>query len=816
MQIKNIVILVNLLVILGITYCTRSVQTTSNNTIVSTNTVVSTNTSTNTNSSSIVIDNTPINLIPSTSISLLSYTSVSSANKSNYPVSLAPYEIKVLVVSNLGRSDAIDTSSDWYLDAIFYQIFVRSFYDSNGDGVGDLEGVRQKLSYITNVGFNAVWFLPIFSSPSYHGYDTTDYYSINSSYGNMTSFNNLLSSSHSLGVKVILDMVINHTSSSHQWFSKSANNDSNYRDWYIWTNVSPSYLPGWQRPWGGGSASDVWIYNSTRQQYYYAAFWSGMPDLNLLNLAVSNEIMRIGSNWLVKGVDGFRMDAVRYFIETGPYPNQADTQLTKTFLTAYNSYLRGLNSKFYTVGEVWENNGIVSGYYGTLENCFNFDFAYSVANSLINEDPSYFLNMINTKSSSVPWKFFAPFLDNHDDVFFDANRIADELGGNWDKQKLAAGLLLTFPGVPFVYYGTEIGMRKGSQGGDLGKRTPMQWDNTSKGGFTAGTPWTSLANNSDPYNVSYQLGDSDSLLNFYRRLISLRKLYPSLRRGDFKLLTTSDSSVISYIRIGTNESVVVVANFSSQPKVVNVDFTASGLNISSSYPTYTVGLYSSSVSSSIEIDGIKESVWNLCKVSGPITNTNTETYGWDYGGFTALYITNDSTKLYIAFEVLNNAGSYGNTVNLLIDSSKLNYDRFDLTNTNVISGDLAKNVVFTNGFGWDYFIRFYSSSGDFITSASGILGDNSVSTSFNYATNTTLKFVEVSIPFNVLGNVTNGDVVKVLLFYSGNSYPATAYGAIPFSNTNNSSTGGTSGPLPPSGIWNALIVLDDYISYTLH
>ncbi|MGB9621430.1 MAG: alpha-amylase family glycosyl hydrolase, partial [Brevinematia bacterium] len=524
-------------VILAITACSNRVAT--NNTI--TTTTVSTNT---TNSGgSIVVDNTPINLSPSTSVEFSSYTSISLANKSNYPVSLSPYEIKVIVVSNLGRFDAIDTSSDWYLDAIFYQVFIRSFYDSDGNGIGDLEGFKQKLSYITNVGFNAVWFLPIFSSPSYHGYDTTDYYSIDSDYGDITKFNNLLSSSHALGIKVVLDMVINHTSTSHYWFSQSANNNITYKDWYVWTNTIPS---GWQRPWGGGTSSDVWIYSSTRGQYYYAAFWSGMPDLNLLNPSVSNEIMKIGSNWLAKGVDGFRMDAVRYLIETGPYPNQADTLPTKVFLKAYNDYLRSLNPKFYTVGEVWENNGIVSGYYNTLENCFNFDFAYSVANSLINENPSYLLNMINTKSSSVPWRFFAPFLDNHDDVFFNGNRISDELGDNWDKQKLAAGLLLTFPGVPFVYYGTEIGMMKGSQGGDLGKRTPMHWNNTTKAGFTVGIPWTSLANNSDPYNVAYQLNDANSLLNFYRKLISLRKIYPSLRRGDFRLLITSDSQVISY------------------------------------------------------------------------------------------------------------------------------------------------------------------------------------------------------------------------------------------------------------------------------
>lgn len=764
-------------------------------------------------------------------VSNVYYTNLTSANYSSFPITLAPYEVKVVYISNLGKSGAIDTDPSWYLDAVFYQIFVRSFYDSDGNGIGDLNGVIQKLDYITNIGFNAIWLLPIFESPSYHGYDAVNYYSVESDYGNLTSFQNLVSQSHSKGVKVILDMVLNHTSSSHQWFIDSRNNANGKGNWYVWTNASLSSLSasGWQSAWGGGDASSVWHWDSTKGMYYYGAFSSVMPDLNLLNSSVSNEMLNIASNWIAKGVDGYRLDAVRYLIETGPYPYQADTLPTKIFLQAYNSYIKSINPNSYTVGEVWENNGIVSGYYGRLDNCFNFDFAYSVRMSIINQDPSYLVNMINTKDPSVPWKFFAPFLDNHDDVFFNGGRFADQVGGDWKKQFLAAGILMTFPGTPYIYYGTEIGMMKGSQGGDLGKRTPMQWNNTSKAGFTTGTPWTSVANNSNPYNVSYQLNDTNSLLNYYRKLISVRKKFSSLRRGEFKLLSTSDPQVLSYIRIGTNESVLVVANFSSSSKSVNVDFSNSGLSVSSTYSTYIFSLTPENTSNItvttnnqfIQIDGIKDFIWNSCKVSGPITNTSTETLGWDFGGFLGLYITNDSTNIYFAIETPSLAGQYGNTMYIAIDLPNYSYNSTSFTNTTVLGNAVAKNILLTNNLYYDFILFMYAPSNSFVgqptnsyvvwASGNSYLITNIGGSVFG---DVSTKFVEISIPLSYLGLNLN-DSIRVFGFFSGDYYPATAYCAIPFYNSNNSTTGGTSGPLPPSGSYNAQTILDDYLTYTV-
>ena len=768
----------------------------------------STNT-TNTNTTSVTPPPSSVPFVMPTSYDglVVQYTNLSSANYTSFPVSLQPYEFKVILISNLGKSGAIDTSSDWYLDAIVYQVFVRSFYDSDGNGVGDLNGLKQKLDYITNVGFNAIWLLPIFESPSYHGYDINDYYSIEYDYGGMSAFNSYITEARTKRVKTILDMVINHTSDQHPWFVDSKYNRNGKGNWYVWTNTIPS---GWQFPWGGGNANNVWIWDGTRGMYYYSAFgYGGMPDLNYFNPSVSNEILKVSSNWIYKYVDGYRLDAARYLIETGPYPNQADTLPTKQFWTAYNNYLRSIKSDFYTVGEVWANNGVVSGYYGTLTSCFNFDFAYSVADVIKDENNSSLVNMINTKPSSVPWKSFAPFLDNHDDIFFNGNRFADEVGGSVDKQKLGAVLLLTFPGTPYVYYGSEIGMRKGSQGGDLGKRTPMQWDSTSKAGFTTGTPWTSIANNSNPINVSYQLGDPNSLLNLYKRLIKIRKVYPSLRRGDFKLINTSDSSVVSYIRIGTNESILVVANLSSSPKNISLDLSQSGLTVSSTYSTYLFVLIPANTNSTptnITIDGIKESLWYSCKVAGPVTNTSSETLGWDFGGFLGLYITNDSQNLYVAFELLNNAGSYGNNIYFLIDLPSYSYDKTNLLGL----GDFTKsNITLIGGFSYDVILFFNAPANGFVGSSNLIIfADGTTRSITNIAVSVSDRFVEFAIPVNEL-NLSVNDMVRILGFYTGVDVNATAYCAIPFTNGN----GGTDGPLPPGGGWNAIVSLNDFSTY---
>ncbi|NPV00661.1 MAG: alpha-amylase [Brevinematales bacterium] len=506
---------------------------------------------------------------------------IDAGNFSAFPVSLNGYSCRIIKISNY--TGTIDTNGGWWRDAVVYQVFVRSFKDSGSDGKGDLNGLISKLDYITNTGFNAIWTLPVFNSPSTHGYDTIDYRAIEPDYGTMGDFDNYISQSHARGVKVILDMVINHTSGQNTWFTQSAANNVTYQDWYVWQNPMP---PGWQYPWGGGSSPDVWKWNSTRGAYYYAAFWDQMPDLNYDTPAVKAEIKDIAYFWIAKGVDGFRLDAARYIIESGPYPQQADTSGTKAWWREYRTALNSSNANFMTVGEVWTSENIVASYYDSglgLDMAFDFDFYYRLTEAIQSENASGFKNFINTHNNYAPWAFFAPFLDNHDNVI-DNDRTMDVMEGSGKKAKLAAAMLMTSPGTPFVYYGTEIGMKKGSQGGDLAKRTPMQWTSGANAGFTPGSPWTSIAGNTSIYSVSVQEPDTNSILNYYKWLIGIRKSEPAFARGQHISIDTGTDLAMAFICPGTNYTILVVANFSSVPLNVHLNFTGSGLVNGTSYP----------------------------------------------------------------------------------------------------------------------------------------------------------------------------------------------------------------------------------------
>lgn len=522
--------------------------------------------------------------VNSVTTNLVAADSITSANFSAYSVELAANEFRIFIISNY--NETIDTSDDWEKDAIVYQVFIRSFKDGGSDGCGDLDGLTSKLAYITNLGFTAVWTTPIFSSPSTHGYDISDYNNIDGDLGTMTDFDEYVAAAHNKGVKVILDMVLNHTSSDHTWFVQSATNNATYKDWYCWTNSQPS---DWGRPWGGGSSSDVWIYNSMRGAYYYAAFSGDMPDLNYRNPAVFAEVTNIAHTWIAKGVDGFRLDAGRYMVETGGGTDkQADTPETIQLWADYEAAVKSFDPDFMLVGEMWcDNEDDLEAYYNGgsgIDQAFNFHFAYNVVNSLVAEAKSYLVDLINAHAAyAAPWSFFAPFTDNHDNPLNDNNRFMDVLGGSFDKMKAAAAIQMTFPGTPYVYYGTEIGMLKSSASGDGAKRSVMQWTTGTYAGFSSAFPLYSVGTYSNPYNVSYQLSDPSSLLNTYKNLIAIRKAYPALRRGDMKVIGNSSSSVLSYIRPGTNGTILVVVNLSDSAQTVSLDFTGSGLSSSTTY-----------------------------------------------------------------------------------------------------------------------------------------------------------------------------------------------------------------------------------------
>ncbi len=445
----------------------------------------------------------------------------------------------------------------WWRHAVFYEIFVRSFYDSDGDGIGDLNGITQKLDYLNDgnpatgddLGVTALWLMPIHPSPSYHGYDVIDYRAVNPDYGSMEDFQALLTAAHDRGIRVIIDMVINHTSNQHEWFQASNAGDAAYRDYYIWSDEDPGY----NGPWG----QDVWY--SGQDGYYYAVFWDGMPDLNAANPTVQQEIFDVADFWLNEvGVDGFRMDGAKHIIEEGQV--QENSPATHTFLKAYNAHVKSTAEQALVVGEVWSPSTQVAEYVtgGELDLAFNFELAEAMVSAATFADASRISNTLTQQSRAFDGAPYAAFLTNHDQ-----NRVMSALNGDVDKARLAATLLLTAPGTPFLYYGEEIGMT-GSKP-DPNIRKPMQWAPDELGGFTTGTPWTTLNGDISLRNVEDALKDDASLLRHYQRLIHLRSGHPALRVGDVWQVQTGQRSVYASLRTYEDEALLVVVNLGKSP-----------------------------------------------------------------------------------------------------------------------------------------------------------------------------------------------------------------------------------------------------------
>jgi alpha-amylase len=436
----------------------------------------------------------------------------------------------------------------WWNDTVFYQIFVRSFYDTTGDGIGDLNGVIEKLDYLQQMGVSGIWLMPIKPSPSYHGYDVTDFYDVNPEYGTKEDFHRLMEAAHERGIRVIIDLVLNHTSTEHPWFRESRLPDSERRDWYIWVDEAPS----WPGPWG----QVVW--HRTPTGYYYGVFWGGMPDLNFENPAVTEEMFNVVHFWLEEmGVDGFRLDAIKHLIEDGR--NQENTPATLAWFEEFYAFYKDVNPEAVTVAEVWSATANVLPYVDQrVDIAFEFDLAQAMINSANNgsrtEVAIHHTNVVN----NYPPGQYATFLANHDQ-----NRTMSQLGGDFDKAKLAATLLLTSPGVPFIYYGEEIGMMGVKPDENL--RLPMQWSPEPGAGFTSGRPWRPLHRNYQEVNVALQDDDPDSLLNHYRSLIQLRNQHPALRVGDWLRVNTVEREVYSFIRVLEDEVLLVLFNLSDRP-----------------------------------------------------------------------------------------------------------------------------------------------------------------------------------------------------------------------------------------------------------
>ncbi len=438
----------------------------------------------------------------------------------------------------------------WTRGGTCYEVFVRSFSDSNGDGVGDLNGLTAKLDYIAKLGATCIWLMPVAASPSYHGYDVSDYYRVEPSYGTNDDFKGMVAEAHRRGIAVLVDMVLNHASSEHPSFQAALRDTASpYRSWY---RFSPTSLG--KGPWG----AEAWHKSPVRparNEYYYGVFWSGMPDLNYETGAVRDEAKKVATFWLRDmNVDGFRLDAVPYLLEEGNCLQGCPG--THAFLHEYAEHVRSVKPDAYTVGEVWGNINAVMPYYpDQLTSYFGFELADSLLSAVRSGSAAGLLAGFLRLQDTLPAYRWSPFLSNHD-----GTRSMTMLGGDIAKAKLAATLLLTLPGLPFVYYGEEIGM-KGDKP-DPRLRTPMQWSSRPGLGFTSGAAWSSAQPDSFMTTVAAQDTNSRSLLNLYRRLIHLRRSNDALATGRLVPLSAGSPQVVAYLRRAEDgkRAVLVVAN----------------------------------------------------------------------------------------------------------------------------------------------------------------------------------------------------------------------------------------------------------------
>ena len=417
----------------------------------------------------------------------------------------------------------------------WYEIFVRSFYDSDGDRVGDFNGIAQKLDYLKDLGIGGLWLMPIHPSPSYHGYDVTDYYAVNPEFGTLDDFVRLLNEAHARGIRVVIDLVLNHTSNEHPWF-KSARNDENspWRNWYNW---SPEPRSGYNR---GGS------------QYYESRFIPAMPDLNLDNPEVRLEIEKIMRYWLNMGVDGFRLDAVTSFYTGSAYRN-------KEFLSFLSETAKKIKPDCFMVGECWDSLYTIQDYYESgLDSFFLFPASQRggyPAQILLDAEQKG-VSLFNTFAllmRTLPDALLTPFLDNHD-----TDRIAASLGGanGATNIKMAFGLLCLMNGSVFVYYGDEIGMV--GSGNDPNKRIGFFWDKKMNitrvpaGATAADYPFGSLES---------QMDNPLSVYNYYKTALNLRRDNPAIARGESVLYSPDDPQLFLMERIWGEERVLIAVNF---------------------------------------------------------------------------------------------------------------------------------------------------------------------------------------------------------------------------------------------------------------
>ncbi|MCC8106549.1 MAG: alpha amylase [Clostridiales bacterium] len=461
----------------------------------------------------------------------------------------------------------------------YYEIFVYSFYDSDGDGIGDLNGVREKLDYIEEMGFDGIWLMPVMPSTTYHKYDVTDYYGIDEEYGTVEDFQALIEECHERGIRVVIDFVINHTSSQHEWFQTACEylaslDEGEEPDESVCPYVGYYHFSQTQE---NSDYYEIPVTGSSTW-YYEGVFWSEMPDLDLSNEALRAELENIAAWWIDMGVDGFRMDAALHFEES-------DTAFNTEVLNWLYSYCLTLDPDFYMVSEVWANETTIAAYYASgTPSMFNFDMAE--AEGKLIKAARGTLKVSSLVDSMIQWQedFSAENLDYIDAAFIsnhDTGRISNALVSDENDVKMAAGLLMTMNGSTFVYYGEEIGMKsKGTA--DENKRLPMIWSDTDDTGMTDGPADAEEGITSSFAAVDEQLADETSILNYYKRAIALRDANPEIARGTIeKVEELCDGNTAAILKTWEESTIAILYNTSDDEVELNLAGTAiSGMEIS--------------------------------------------------------------------------------------------------------------------------------------------------------------------------------------------------------------------------------------------
>lgn len=511
---------------------------------------------------------------------------------------------------------------DWRKEAIGYQIYPKSFKDSNGDGIGDIKGIMSKLDYLKELGIDVIWICPMYQSPNDdNGYDISDYKSIMKEFGTMEELDELLSEVHKRGMKLIMDLVINHTSDEHPWFIESrSSKDSAKRDWYIWREGKDNKEPNnWESIFNGS----VWEYDETTDEYFLHLFSKRQPDLNWENKEVREALFEMVNWWLDKGIDGFRVDAISH-IKKEPglpdMPNPEGLQYVSSFDKHMNQdgiheFLDELKENTfakYDILTVGEANGVSAAdanlWVGEEEGKFNMVFQFEHLDLWDQGEDG--VDVLSLKEVLTKWQdnlyqkgWNALFIENHD-----IPRVVSKWGNDdlyWEESsKSLAMMYFMQQGTPFIYQGQEIGMTNGQfesiecyndvathnrynkhiaegmsekealqfewHASRDNARTPMQWDASSNGGFTDGTPWLEVNPNFYKINVAAQLEDQDSILNFYKSLIKLRKSYPTFIHGKYELVDKENPKVYAYTRKDEQGEFLIMCNLTSEEAEVSV------------------------------------------------------------------------------------------------------------------------------------------------------------------------------------------------------------------------------------------------------